>query len=50
MKSIDCINAAMGQDTIRYASQGYTKKYNLKQRRLSASYTTRWSQLLIIKV
>ena len=50
MKSIDNINNKMGQDTIRYASQGYINKYNLKQQRLSNSYTTRWNQLLIIKV
>ena len=50
MKSIDIINKKMGQDTIRYASQDYTKTYNLKQQRLSNSFTTKWTQLLIIKI
>ena len=50
MISIDKINNKMGRDTIRYASQNFAKKYILKQQRLSKSYTTRWSQLLEIKV
>ena len=50
MISIDKINNKMGRDTIRYASQNFAKKYILKQQRLSKSYTTRWGQLLEIKV
>ena len=50
MISIDKINNKMGKDTIRYASQNFAKKYILKQQRLSKSYTTRWGQLLEIKV
>ena len=50
MISIDKINNKMGRDTIRYASQNFAKKYILKQQRLSKSYTTRWCQLLEIKV
>jgi len=50
MISIDKINNKMGRDTIRYASQNFAKKYILKQQRLSKLYTTRWGQLLEIKV
>ena len=50
MKTVDIINKKMGRDTIRYAIQNYTKKYSLKQQRLSPCYTTRWKQLLTIKL
>ena len=48
MKTIDIINKKMGQDMIRYASQGYSKKWKLKQQSLSPCYTTRWPDLLVV--
>jgi len=48
MKTIDGINKKMGRDMIRSASQGYSKKWQLKQQSLSPCYTTRWSDLLIV--
>ena len=50
MKTIDKINQKMGQDKIRYAAQGYSNKWKLKQQCLSPCYTTRWTDLLIINV
>ena len=50
MKTIDQINQKMGRDIVRYAAQGYTKKWVLKQQRLSPCYTTRWNDLLSIKI
>ena len=50
MKTIDQINQKMGRDIVRYAAQGYTKKWVLKQQRLSPCYTTRWNNLLSIKI
>ena len=50
MRTIDNINYKMGRDAVRYASQGYYRKWKLKQERLSPSYTTRWNNLLTIKV
>ena len=50
MKAIDQINRKMGRDIVRYATQGYTKKWVLKQQRLSPCYTTRWNDLLSIKI
>tara|TARA_B100000029_G_scaffold94335_1_gene84515 strand:- start:402 stop:1664 length:1263 start_codon:yes stop_codon:yes gene_type:complete len=48
MKTIDNINKNIGKDIIRSASQGYSKKWKLKQQSLSPCYTTRWSDLLIV--
>jgi len=50
METIDRINRKMGRDIVRYAAQGYTKKWVLKQQRLSPCYTTRWNDLLSIKI
>ena len=50
MKTIDQINRKMGRDIVRYATQGYTKKWVLKQQRLSPCYTTRWNDILSIKI
>jgi len=50
MKTIDSINRKMGRDMIRSASQGYLKKWKLKQQSLSPCYTTRWSDLLTVDI
>ena len=50
MNTIDNINHKLGRDSIRYASQGYYRKWKLKQECLSPSYTTRWNNLLTINV
>jgi len=50
MKTIDSINRKMGRDMIRLASQGYLKKWKLKQQSLSPCYTTRWSDLLTVDI
>ena len=50
METIDKINQKMGRDKIRYAAQGYSNKYKLKQKSLSPCYTTRWSDLLVINI
>lgn len=46
---LDRINGAMGRDTVRYAVQGYEKKYKLRAQYLSPCYTTRMSDLITIK-
>ena len=50
MNTIDGINKKMGRDVIRYAIQGYSKKWKLKQQCLSPCYTTRWKDLLTINM
>ena len=46
MSSVDKINQLMGRDTVRIASQGYGRKWKLRQERLSPCYTTRFSDIL----
>ena len=50
MDTIDNINHKLGRDSIRYASQGYYRKWKLKQECLSPSYTTKWNNILTVKV
>ena len=45
-KIVDSINNDMGNNTIKFLSQGLQKKITKKQNNLSPSYTTRWSELL----
>ena len=50
ISAVDKINRKMGQDIVRYAALGYKKKWQLKQERLSPCYTTRWKDILKIKL
>ena len=50
LNTIDTINKKMGRDVIRYAVQGYKKNHKLKQQKLSPCYTTRWKELLNVRV
>ena len=50
INTVDVINRKMGQDIIRYAALGYRKKWKLKQEQLSSCYTTRWEDLLKIRL
>ncbi|WP_346319439.1 Y-family DNA polymerase [Chitinophaga sp. YIM B06452] len=51
MKAMDCINQAFGrQDLVKFAAQGYGRKWKLRQERLSPCYTTRLSDILTIKI
>lgn len=44
--SIDIINQKMGRDTVKFLSQGISKRQKLKQENFSPCYTTRWSDIL----
>ena len=50
MYSIDKINMLMGKDKIHLASQGFKKRWKLAQEQLSPCYTTRFSDILKIKI
>lgn len=50
MKSIDTINAQMGRDKVRLAVQGFDRKWRLRQERLSPCYTTRFADILTVRV
>lgn len=49
MQSYDAINQLFGKDLIRFATQGYSRRWRLKQERLSPCYTTRLSDVYVIK-
>ena len=46
---IDQLNKSLGKDLVRFASQGYSKKWPLKQMKLSPCYTTRIEDILKVK-
>jgi DNA polymerase V len=50
MSAMDKINRAIGKDKVRLAAQGFDRKWKLRQERLSPCYTTRWNELLTVKV
>lgn len=50
MYSIDKINMLMGKDKVRLASQGFEKRWKLRQEKLSPCYTTQFADILTIKI
>ena len=50
MQSVDKINIIMGRNKVRLASQGYEKKWELKQEQLSPCYTTQIKDILTIQI
>ena len=50
MRSLDQINARIGRDKVRLAVQGFDRKWRLKQERLSPCYTTRFADILTVKI
>ena len=50
MCAVDHINQKMGRNKIRLAVQGFDRKWRLKQEKLSPCYTTRFSDVLEVKV
>jgi DNA polymerase V len=50
MKTMDRINAKYGQDTLKTAVQGFENRWKLRQEKLSPCYTTRWSDIITVKV
>jgi DNA polymerase V len=49
MKVIDKINASFGQQKIKLASQDLKRVWKMKQERLSPRYTTKLSDVILIK-
>jgi len=49
-KVIDKINNSMGRDKLRIATQGFDRKWKMKQEQLSQCYTTRIDEILTVKV
>ena len=46
MSTIDRINAKMGRESIKLASEGFTKPWKMKQGNKSPNYTIRWDQIV----
>jgi DNA polymerase V len=50
MKTMDRINSKYGQNTIKVAAQGSSAKWKLRQEKLSQCYTTRWNEIITVRV
>ena len=50
MQTLDRINGNMGRDILKLSSSGINNKWKIGKERLSPCYTTRWSDILSIKV
>lgn len=50
MKTLDRINAKYGRDTLKLAVQGSGQRWKLRQEKLSPCYTTRWQDIITVKV
>lgn len=52
MKALDAINSKYGRDTLKIAAQGAgkNKKWRLRQEKLSPSYTTKWDDIITVRV
>ena len=50
MAVLDQINANMGREKLRFALQGFDRKWKMRQERLSRNFTTSWAQLLEIDI
>jgi len=49
IRLLDRINTAMGAGTLRYAAEGYVKRWLTRFERHSPSYTTNWRDLPVAK-
>ena len=49
MQVMDALNTRYGRDTIKLAGQGLNPRWKLRQEKLSRCYTTRWSDLIVVK-
>jgi DNA polymerase V len=50
MTAMDKVNDREGRDVLRVAEQGFTRRWTLRQERLSPCYTTRWADFMTIAV
>ena len=49
MKTIDDINSRYGKHTIRFASEGIEKPWAMKKNNVTQAYTTRWTELPVVR-
>lgn len=48
-KTLDIINRKYGKNTLKFAGSGLKQEWKMKQDKLSKSYTTKWSDIPIVK-
>lgn len=49
MDTIDKVNKSLGKEIVRFAVQGFEKKYKVRAEYLSPRYTTKISDILKVK-
>ena len=49
METVDRINKAWGQNTIRFAVEGLKQSWQMKQAYKSPAYTTNWAEIPVVK-
>lgn len=49
LKALDKINRKHGRDTVRMAASGYERTWTMKQEHLSKNYTTKLTDVLVVK-
>ena len=49
MQTIDKVNKSLGREIVRFAVQGFEKKYHLRAEYLSKKYTTDIKEVLHVK-
>ena len=50
MKSFDLINSKYGSATIHTAAEGIDKSWSMQKQKISPCYTTRFSELLKVRI
>jgi DNA polymerase V len=50
MKVLDLLNQRYGYNTVKIASQGFAKSWQMKRELLSPSFTTSWNDLLTVNI
>lgn len=50
MQVLDKVNRSFGKNTVRFALQGFSSRWKLRQLKLSPCYTTRIDEVLTIKI
>jgi DNA polymerase V len=49
MKVMDSLNHNMGGGTVYFAAEGITKTWQMKRGNISPSYTSKWSDILVVR-
>jgi DNA polymerase V len=50
MQTMDRINSRYGKNTLGYACSGLKKNWEMQRGRLSPEFTTKWSDIPVVKV